>query len=369
MARLEEGGFPLQRGLYVHQEHAIRKAVSGRNLVIASGTGSGKTEAFLFPILNALLQEVEAGTGREPGVRALLLYPMNALANDQVKRLRQLLEEFPRLRSDVTWARRCDERDKAEADFARRYPREPRLPNELIARDQMQERAAAHPPDELRHARVPLAPSAATAALRRSDWSALAVHRPRRGPRLQRSQRNRDRDAASARADRVLESERGRLQCFATSATLGAGEKDYPALAQFASDLFGEGFGWDTNDPHRQDVIGAVRRPLKHDSGAYVLPAHVYQKLQATYRQRNATSDMGDVLLGQCPEIPCPDTADDARSLSLEAPRQGRQCWTASRCVRTGDSRPGPRRSEGVRRWRFLTGPGGPGRPRCIGTS
>ena len=105
MARLEEGGFPLQRGLYVHQEQAIRKAVSGRNLVIASGTGSGKTEAFLFPILNALLQEVEAGTGREPGVRALLLYPMNALANDQVKRLRQLLRRSLRLRSGVTSAR------------------------------------------------------------------------------------------------------------------------------------------------------------------------------------------------------------------------------------------------------------------------
>ena len=109
--------------------------------------------------------------------------------------------------------------------------------------------------------------------------------------------------------DRVLESERGRLQCFATSATLGAGEKDYPALAQFASDLFGEDFDWDTNDPHRQDVIGAVRRPLKHDSGAYALPAHVYRKLQATYRQRNASSDMGDVLRAECPEIPCPDTA------------------------------------------------------------
>src|SRR5262249_7592286 len=97
MARLEAAGFPTRRALYVHQEQAVRRAVAGRNLVIASGTGSGKTEAFLLPILNALLQEIERGTGRDHGVRALLLYPMNALANDQVKRLRQLLAPFPEI--------------------------------------------------------------------------------------------------------------------------------------------------------------------------------------------------------------------------------------------------------------------------------
>ena len=42
---------PYERSLYKHQEKAIRKAVQGRNLVVATGTGSGKTEAFLIPIL------------------------------------------------------------------------------------------------------------------------------------------------------------------------------------------------------------------------------------------------------------------------------------------------------------------------------
>ena len=45
---------PYERKLYAHQVHAIRKAVKRRNLVVSTGTGSGKTEAFLIPIFNHL---------------------------------------------------------------------------------------------------------------------------------------------------------------------------------------------------------------------------------------------------------------------------------------------------------------------------
>jgi ATP-dependent helicase YprA (DUF1998 family) len=93
-ARLGGPTLPLDRPLYLHQEQAIRKAAAGRNLVVASGTGSGKTECFLLPVLSALTAQHAAGT-LGPGVRALLLYPMNALANDQVRRLRQLLAGNP----------------------------------------------------------------------------------------------------------------------------------------------------------------------------------------------------------------------------------------------------------------------------------
>ncbi len=74
------------RALYQHQEQAIRTVVGEKqNIVVATGTGSGKTECFLIPMLDCLLKE------HAPGVQALILYPMNALVNDQVKRLRQLL--------------------------------------------------------------------------------------------------------------------------------------------------------------------------------------------------------------------------------------------------------------------------------------
>ncbi|MCG8314045.1 MAG: DEAD/DEAH box helicase [Pseudomonadales bacterium] len=72
----------LDRKLHLHQDKALTKASSeGKNLVVATGTGSGKTETFLYPIANTLLNDPEFD---EPGVRILLVYPMNALANDQL---------------------------------------------------------------------------------------------------------------------------------------------------------------------------------------------------------------------------------------------------------------------------------------------
>ena len=73
--------------LYDHQERAIRRILAGKNTIIATGTGSGKTEAFLIPIV----EYCHRNRGKR-GVKALLIYPMNALANDQYERLRRLLK-------------------------------------------------------------------------------------------------------------------------------------------------------------------------------------------------------------------------------------------------------------------------------------
>ncbi len=79
---------------YAHQAAALEAFFSGRQeLVVSTGTGSGKTESFLMPIIgNLALERLErAESYSMRGVRALLLYPMNALVNDQVARLRRLL--------------------------------------------------------------------------------------------------------------------------------------------------------------------------------------------------------------------------------------------------------------------------------------
>ena len=104
--------------LYWHQHEALQRSVNGRHVVITSGTGSGKTEAFLLPILARLVAESRdwprphpAETGpawwnggddyapqrgeprsRPSAVRALILYPMNALVEDQLMRLRAALD-------------------------------------------------------------------------------------------------------------------------------------------------------------------------------------------------------------------------------------------------------------------------------------
>ena len=81
------------RPLYQHQEEAIRRVLGGSNVVVATGTGSGKTESFLYPILLHLYREFQAGK-LCPGVRALILYPMNALANDQRERLGEICKRL-----------------------------------------------------------------------------------------------------------------------------------------------------------------------------------------------------------------------------------------------------------------------------------
>lgn len=92
-ARRSVGVFPP----YKHQADALEgffhDGYDGRDLIVATGTGSGKTETFLYSILGALALE---GAERRnsfavPGVRALLLYPMNALVSDQTARLRRMI--------------------------------------------------------------------------------------------------------------------------------------------------------------------------------------------------------------------------------------------------------------------------------------
>lgn len=74
--------------LYRHQERAFEAGRADRSFVVTTGTGSGKTEAFFLPVLDGILQRKRDGV---TGVQAIFLYPMNALANDQLERLRRLL--------------------------------------------------------------------------------------------------------------------------------------------------------------------------------------------------------------------------------------------------------------------------------------
>ena len=75
--------------LYGHQEEAIRAIRSGKTTLVSTGTGSGKTESFLYPIISKCLDLRDGETA--PGVSAVIVYPMNALAEDQLGRLRSLL--------------------------------------------------------------------------------------------------------------------------------------------------------------------------------------------------------------------------------------------------------------------------------------
>ena len=76
-------------GLFAHQDRAFDEVSNGNHCLITTGTGSGKTEAFLYPILNHCLELRDSGAPE--GLVAILVYPMNALAYDQLNRLRKML--------------------------------------------------------------------------------------------------------------------------------------------------------------------------------------------------------------------------------------------------------------------------------------
>lgn len=112
------GLIPPDRALYMHQEKALKAGMThGQNMIVTAGTGSGKTESFLLPVLASLLQESkdwtggpalhrpwwqspgspfasqrDGETGRTAAVRAMVLYPMNALVDDQLMRMRRALD-------------------------------------------------------------------------------------------------------------------------------------------------------------------------------------------------------------------------------------------------------------------------------------
>ena len=262
---------PMDRPLYLHQEQAIRKITAGRNVIVASGTGSGKTESFLLPILDALSAEQARGA-LGPGVRALLLYPMNALANDQLKRLRQLLARAPH----ITFGRYVGDTPRTAQEAAEKFavlnPGEPRLPNELLSRAEMRET----PP----HLLLTNYAMLEYLLLRPADidlfegqhgghWSFIVVDEAHVY------------DGAKAAElamllrrlrDRVAE---GRpLRCIATSATVG---DDPRSVTEFAHRLFDAEFEWVPSDESRQDLVRGTRRDMPEgpfwgplDPGAYL---------------------------------------------------------------------------------------------------
>ena len=82
-------GGPVLR-LHQHQREAIEAARTGGSYVLTTGTGSGKSLAYIIPIVDRVLAAKAAGTYR-PGIKAIVVYPMNALANSQLRELQKFL--------------------------------------------------------------------------------------------------------------------------------------------------------------------------------------------------------------------------------------------------------------------------------------
>ncbi|MCM1221458.1 MAG: DEAD/DEAH box helicase [Lachnospiraceae bacterium] len=86
---------------FAHQVKALANALKGKDLFVSTGTGSGKTECFLWPIIARAIEESlnRPEDFKIPAVRTLIIYPMNALVSDQLARFRKIMgsEEFMKI--------------------------------------------------------------------------------------------------------------------------------------------------------------------------------------------------------------------------------------------------------------------------------
>ena len=279
-------GFHHDRPLYTHQEQALTKALDGHNIVVSTGTGSGKTESFLMPILAALAAEAEKKT-LSSGVRALLIYPMNALANDQVERLRELLENTPQVTFGCYTGQTKEGHTEALMEYEKLNGKKPQK-NELISREQMKE----NPPHILitNYAMLEyLMVRPRDSVFFNDDTWRFAVldeaHVYRGSTGIE----------VSMLLRRLKATLRGcKLQYFLTSATLGDKDED-DAVAEFARNLTDEAFS-------PNDVIRAIRVPVPKPESPMTVPDSLYRAIQDRIDAGEDEAQIDAWLLSEHPE-------------------------------------------------------------------
>ncbi len=216
-----------------HQEQAFERLGGRRKLstLIATGTGSGKTESFLLPILDHCL----SGAG-SPGVKAILVYPMNALASDQAARIARLIHDNAKLRGRVTAGLYVGE------DRGKKAGGETRMGKATVITDRATMQDA--PPTVLLTNYKML-----DYLLLRPDDQGIWQHNQRGTLRFLVVDEIHTFDGAQGtdlaclirRIKRRLRVDDGSLCCVGTSATLG-GEDATAELRDYASKVFGEPF-------------------------------------------------------------------------------------------------------------------------------
>ena len=205
--------FPLT--LYEHQKQALALASAGESYVVTTGTGSGKSLCFFIPIVSAILAEKRRDPARR--TRAIVIYPMNALANSQEEELAKYIADRPGGRP-VTFARYTGQEDAEARKRVRDNPPDIMLTNFMMLELLMTRQ------DEIDRAVI-----GNCAGLRFLVLDELHTYRGRQGA-----------DVAML-VRRVRERLSENLQCVGTSATMkseGTAEERQSVVAQVASRLF-----------------------------------------------------------------------------------------------------------------------------------
>jgi len=234
---------------YLHQVDAIRRLHAGRNVIVATGTGSGKSFAFGIPIVSTALKLRELGV---KGIKAVIVYPMNALANNQYDDFTERLHGSGLKIGRYTGDTRTSP-EQAKTQYQTLTGRKEPYDCEVLSRAEIRE----NPPDILMTNYVML-----ELLLTRFEDRTLFRHqgvlkylvldevhtyKGKQGADV----------AALIRRLKQHTGTLGKLTCIGTSATVesGEGESAQEAISGFASELFGENFA-------PEDVIGETYAPI-----------------------------------------------------------------------------------------------------------
>ena len=294
--------------LYSHQERAIRAVQEGgHNIVVATGTASGKTETFLYPILFELFREHLAGDLDEPGVRALILYPMNALANDQRRRLGGIIRQLRGAESAFhpTFGQYIGQTPEDDRDRWRNadWWQENRLPGERIFRKEMRKA----PP----HILLTNYSMLEYLLIRPSDSRLFDGGRAKQWQFLVLDEAHQYRGAKGMEMGMLVRRLKQRLReggrregfrCIATSATLasGATEADRQGVAEFARELFGEPFSQsgvifgEVNEGTKDARPRRFHAFLRALEGAFLV--HTDGEDRVVLNRKGASGDGGDAV-------------------------------------------------------------------------
>jgi len=267
--------------LYKHQSDAIRLISSDKNTIIATGTGSGKSFCFGIPVISTCLKMQEEGI---QGIKAIFVYPMNALANSQYDNFAERMHESG-LKIAIYTGDTAKTRVQGLQDYHERYGRDP-YDSELLSREEIQET----PPDILitnyvmleyiltRFEDRVLFPTESRGTLQYLVLDEVHTYTGKKGADV----------AYLIRRLKQSTGTKNKLRCIGTSATVQDldGTSSAAAITKFASELFGETFEPDA-------VVGEQYIKFPHDTESLIAP-----QLLVTEEMVNGFEDTDENIKG-----------------------------------------------------------------------
>ena len=293
------------RGLWKHQTDALDLILKGQNAIIATGTSSGKTLCYQIPILDDLLRDPS------PGLRAVIIYPLNALVNDQLTEWDRMLQNHPR----ITFARFTGQTPDSQLKYVERIRDTERgkLVDKGLTQRQLQQEVERQVtehlnrdlPNRLNH-REAIRATPPQVLITNFSMLEYLLERPvdasifenARLKFLVLDEAHAYRGVQSTEIAFLIRRVKDRLgleslTCIATSATLG--KKDDPEsrekVRQFASNLFDETFSEDN------PIYGESAEPTLKQPAFKILPSQYLQI--AEMLRTDPAADVGHLLGGR----------------------------------------------------------------------